>query len=151
MGSGVAPTGGWRDESRSGWFGFGRPLLSLGGAVGGVTLLSGAVISMGASPGVQVQEQKKMAPAAAAGEPIDSICMACADPTCVFKPRHFKRRPVGPKDVLIDLKYCGVCHSDLHFAANHFAGLAWQTDYSCTPGHEMAGVCVAVGSEVTRF
>ena len=53
-------------------------------------------------------------------------------------------------DVQIDMKYCGVCHSDLHNAADHMSGVGRATTYPCVPGHELAGVCVAVGAEVTK-
>jgi len=84
-------------------------------------------------------------------EAVDAICMACADESCDFKPMRFQRRPLGPQDVLIDMKYCGVCHSDLHTAANHMAGVGRVTSYPCTPGHELAGICSAVGSEVSKI
>ena len=84
-------------------------------------------------------------------QPIDTLCMACEDATCSFKPMRFKRRPLGPKDVLIDMKYCGVCHSDLHRAADHLGKVGRGCEYPCVPGHELAGVCVAVGSEVVKF
>jgi len=84
-------------------------------------------------------------------EPTDALCMACADDKCDFKPMRFQRRALGPQDVLIDMKYCGVCHSDLHTAANHMAGVGRKTVYPCTPGHELAGVCIAVGPEVSKI
>ena len=43
---------------------------------------------------------------------VESLCMATADASCDFKPLQVLRRPVGEYDVLIDMKYCGVCHSD---------------------------------------
>ena len=49
---------------------------------------------------------------------------------------------------MIDIKYCGVCHSDLHHAANHNMG---QTPYPCVPGHELAGIVVAVGDKCTKI
>jgi len=49
------------------------------------------------------------------------------------------------------MKYCGVCHSDLHRAANHLAGFGRPTSYPCVPGHELAGVVKAVGTSVTKF
>ena len=61
-----------------------------------------------------------------------------------------ERRPLGPRDVRLDLKFCGVCHTDLHKAANHFSGVGRGTPYPCTPGHELAGVCSAVGPKVTN-
>ena len=64
-----------------------------------------------------------------------------------LKPFSFKRRDCGPRDVRIDIAYCGVCHSDLHQARNE-----WQnTIYPCVPGHEIVGHVSAVGSEVVRF
>jgi alcohol dehydrogenase (NADP+) len=57
------------------------------------------------------------------------------------------RREVGPTDVLIDIAYCGVCHSDVSYARNEWG----RTLYPLVPGHEIAGVVAAVGSEVTRF
>ncbi|MEV0029624.1 NAD(P)-dependent alcohol dehydrogenase [Nocardia sp. NPDC050793] len=55
------------------------------------------------------------------------------------------RRPVGPADVLIDIHYAGVCHTDIHIARNEWG----TTHYPVVPGHEIAGVVREVGSEVT--
>ena len=60
---------------------------------------------------------------------------------------QIERRAPGPKDVLIDILYCGVCHSDLHTARSEWAG----TIYPCVPGHEIAGRVTSVGSAVTGF
>ncbi len=59
----------------------------------------------------------------------------------------FTRRDVGENDVKIDILYCGVCHSDLHFARNewHF------TVYPAVPGHEIVGRVAAVGAKVRDF
>ena len=89
--------------------------------------------------------------AAAVASPIDTLCMACDDAGCDFKPTRMQRRALGPNDVLIDMKYCGVCHSDLHKAANHMASVGRPTVYPCVPGHELAGICTAVGSAVTKI
>mmetsp|Transcript_34185 Transcript_34185/g.108659 ORF Transcript_34185/g.108659 Transcript_34185/m.108659 type:complete len:410 (-) Transcript_34185:58-1287(-) len=86
-----------------------------------------------------------------ADEAIDVIAMACQDSSCDFKPWNFQRRAPGPEDVLIDIKYSGVCHTDLHMAANHFSKFGVKPEYPFVPGHEMAGVCVSVGSRVTKF
>ena len=82
--------------------------------------------------------------------PIDVVCMATSDGSCDFKPRRFQRRPLNPSDILIDMKFCGVCHTDVHAAMGDLAAIAGAR-YPCVPGHELAGVCVAVGSAVTRF
>ena len=60
-------------------------------------------------------------------------------------PTTLTRRAVGPHDVLIDIKYVGICHSDIHTVRGDW-GL--QT-YPLTPGHEIAGIVAQVGSEVT--
>lgn len=57
------------------------------------------------------------------------------------------RRAVQPKDVEIDILYCGVCHSDLHTARNDWGG----SIYPAVPGHEIVGKITAVGSEVSKF
>ena len=64
-----------------------------------------------------------------------------------FAPFSIERRAPGPKDVAIDILYCGVCHSDLHTARGEWPG----TRYPCVPGHEIIGRVTAVGGEVTKF
>jgi uncharacterized zinc-type alcohol dehydrogenase-like protein len=62
-------------------------------------------------------------------------------------PMTFNRRDTGENDVKIEILYCGVCHSDLHFARNewHF------TVYPAVPGHEIVGRVTEVGAKVTGF
>ena len=62
-------------------------------------------------------------------------------------PMTIERRTPGPHDVAIAIRYCGVCHSDLHTARNEWGG----TRYPCVPGHEIVGEVTAVGAGVTRF
>jgi len=64
-----------------------------------------------------------------------------------LKPFSFERRDLRPKDVKIEIAFCGVCHSDLHQARNEWK----NTVYPCLPGHEIVGRVVAVGPEVTKF
>jgi uncharacterized zinc-type alcohol dehydrogenase-like protein len=59
----------------------------------------------------------------------------------------FQRREPGPKDVQIEILYCGVCHSDLHTARNEWGG----TVYPVVPGHEIVGRVTRMGSEVSKF
>ncbi|MEU7745529.1 NAD(P)-dependent alcohol dehydrogenase [Nonomuraea sp. NPDC049158] len=62
-------------------------------------------------------------------------------------PARVERRDVGPRDVLIEIKYCGICHSDIHFVRGE-----WGTaPYPVAPGHEIAGIVAAVGPEVTQY
>jgi uncharacterized zinc-type alcohol dehydrogenase-like protein len=58
-----------------------------------------------------------------------------------------ERRAPGPRDVQIEIAYCGVCHSDLHTVKSEWAG----TRYPCVPGHEIVGHVSAVGAEVGGF
>src|SRR5690606_18409163 len=62
-------------------------------------------------------------------------------------PYSFERRDPGPDDVAIEIKFCGVCHSDLHVVKNDLG----NTRYPIVPGHEIAGVVTAVGTNVSRF
>ena len=62
-------------------------------------------------------------------------------------PTTIERREPGPKDVAIEILFCGVCHSDLHTARSEWPG----TKYPCVPGHEIVGKVTAVGGDVTRF
>ncbi len=62
-------------------------------------------------------------------------------------PLTIERREVGPRDVQIDILYCGVCHSDLHTARGEWAG----TMYPCVPGHEIVGKVAAVGTDVRAY
>lgn len=58
-----------------------------------------------------------------------------------------ERRPVGANDVQINIDYCGVCHTDLHYVNNDWG----DARYPLVPGHEIIGRVGAVGSNVTNF
>jgi uncharacterized zinc-type alcohol dehydrogenase-like protein len=64
-----------------------------------------------------------------------------------FRPTTIERRDPGPHDVLIDIAYAGICHSDI----DHARSTRGKSMYPLVPGHEIAGVVAAVGSAVTRF
>ena len=61
-------------------------------------------------------------------------------------PWDFTRRNPRPHDIQIDIKYCGMCHSDLHIIRNDLG----FSSYPLVPGHEIVGVVTAVGDEVTK-
>lgn len=62
-------------------------------------------------------------------------------------PATIDRREPLENDVKIEILYCGVCHSDLHFARNEWGA----TEFPAVPGHEIVGRIVEVGAKVTKF
>jgi uncharacterized zinc-type alcohol dehydrogenase-like protein len=70
-----------------------------------------------------------------------------ASPTDPFVATTIERRELGPHDVLIEIAYAGICHTDVHHARAEFG----HTYYPIVPGHEIAGTIAAVGSDVTKF
>ena len=71
---------------------------------------------------------------------------AASDSTGHLSKTTITRREPGPHDVAIDIKFAGICHSDIHTVKAE-----WGTPkYPIVPGHEIAGVVTAVGSEVTK-
>src|ERR1700745_4012344 len=61
---------------------------------------------------------------------------------------EFERREAREHDIVIDIKYCGICHSDIHMTRDE-----WKAGsvYPMVPGHEIAGIVRAVGSKVTKY
>ncbi|NDL63262.1 NAD(P)-dependent alcohol dehydrogenase [Acerihabitans arboris] len=72
---------------------------------------------------------------------------AAQSATAPLAPFEFTRRDPRPDDVVIEVLYCGVCHSDLHQARNDWGFSA----YPVVPGHEAIGRVISVGKEVTKF
>jgi uncharacterized zinc-type alcohol dehydrogenase-like protein len=64
-----------------------------------------------------------------------------------FETTTVERRDLRPDDVRIDIKFAGICHSDIHTVRGEWG----QTTYPLTPGHEIAGIVTEVGPEVTAF
>ncbi|REG91631.1 NAD(P)-dependent alcohol dehydrogenase [Flavobacterium aquicola] len=60
---------------------------------------------------------------------------------------EFERRVIGDYDILIDIKFSGICHSDIHTIRDHWG----PQKYPQVPGHEIAGLVAAVGKKVTKF
>lgn len=72
---------------------------------------------------------------------------AATDASKPLTPFTFERREPRDDDVVIDIKYCGVCHSDIHQARNEWG----NSVFPMVPGHEIVGIVTAVGSKVTKF
>ena len=64
-----------------------------------------------------------------------------------LEPFSFERRDVGARDVLIDIQYCGVCHSDIHQVRDEWGG----SIYPMVPGHEIVGRVARTGAEASKF
>ena len=71
---------------------------------------------------------------------------AAQSATSPLAPLNINRREVGPHDVLIEILYCGVCHSDLHQIRDEWSG----SIYPMVPGHEIVGRIRKVGDNVKK-
>jgi len=99
-----------------------------------------------AGPGAQrlfAQENQRPDPS----QRVASKGYAARDTSGKLNPWSFERRPVGEEDILIEIKFCGICHSDIH----QLRGEWGPQKYPQVPGHEIAGVVAAVGKNVTKF
>ena len=72
---------------------------------------------------------------------------AIDSPTGQFHPTTIERRDPGPTEVAFDIKFAGICHSDIHTARSEWG----PTRYPLVPGHEIAGVVTKIGPDVTKF
>ncbi|MGV0832680.1 NAD(P)-dependent alcohol dehydrogenase [Empedobacter brevis] len=72
---------------------------------------------------------------------------AAFNETDALGPHTIERRQLSPKDIFIDIEYCGVCHSDIHTAKGDWG----KPNYPVVPGHEIIGRVKEIGSEVTKF
>ena len=66
-------------------------------------------------------------------------------------PYTFERREPREHDVLIAIKYCGICHSDIHQSRDGWSDYLEESIFPMVPGHEIAGVVTAVGAKVTKY
>lgn len=78
---------------------------------------------------------------------IKTIGYAAKSAHAKLEPFLFEHRNIGPHDVHIEILYCGVCHSDIHFARNEWK----DTHYPIVPGHEIIGRAITIGDQVTLF
>ena len=76
-----------------------------------------------------------------------TLALAAFDDKAVLQKHEFGRPAPGANDVNIEIKYCGMCHSDLH-ACNGDWGV---NKYPIAPGHEIAGIVKSVGADVTKY
>jgi uncharacterized zinc-type alcohol dehydrogenase-like protein len=116
-----------------------RMFLKTGAVLAAAPLLAGFVSNTQASSETLV-----------GNEPSPTVGYGTTSATSPLKPMGIKRRALGSNDVLIDVMYCGVCHSDIHQARNEWPNTV-PTTYPVIPGHEIIGRVRAVGKKVTKF
>ena len=68
-------------------------------------------------------------------------------PKSKLEPFNFERRQPGPNDILLQIDYCGICHTDIHQARGEWG----NSTYPMVPGHEITGRVARAGARVTRF
>src|SRR5450755_3556914 len=73
--------------------------------------------------------------------------LSAASKGAPFDTTTIERRSLGEQDVLIDIKFCGICHSDIHQVKDEWGG----SIFPMVPGHEIAGVVAEVGAGVSKF
>ncbi|WP_261559057.1 NAD(P)-dependent alcohol dehydrogenase [Frankia tisae] len=76
-----------------------------------------------------------------------TAALVVPSPGAKFERSTVERRELRDRDVLIDIKYAGICHSDIHQAKEEWG----QGTFPLVPGHEIAGVVAAVGPGVTKY
>ncbi len=78
---------------------------------------------------------------------IETKAYGVVSPQTPLKSLTIKRREPNPTDVVIEIAYCGICHSDIHTARGEWG----DVEYPCVPGHEIVGRVVRVGKKVRKF
>lgn len=78
---------------------------------------------------------------------VKATAYAVSSTTAPFEKVVIERREPGPTEVLFDIKFAGICHSDTHTARGEWS----PATYPLVPGHEIAGVVREIGSAVTKF
>ena len=78
---------------------------------------------------------------------LQSKGIAAQSTTSGLAPYSFERRDPKPDDVVVEIAYCGICHSDIHQVRDEWGGSV----FPMVPGHEIVGRVIKTGKDVTRF
>ena len=73
--------------------------------------------------------------------------LAAITPNALMEPFEFERRELGARDVVLNIAFVGICHSDIHQVREEWG----PAIFPMVPGHEIAGIVTKVGSSVTKF
>ena len=105
---------------------------------------------LAASPfmgGFAAKQDKSGQPVPGTDAPFQTKAYGSRNKSGEMAPVSIKRRKVEPHDVLIDILYCGICHSDIHTVREEWGPVSHPT----VPGHEIIGRVIAVGDKVSKF
>lgn len=81
---------------------------------------------------------------------IECVGLASMKPGAPVEPFKYYLAPLGDYDVLIDVIYCGICHSDIHAIDGEFSPQGDTSHFPYVAGHEAVGRVIAVGGKVTQ-
>lgn len=115
--------------------------------LGGLGLTAAAAPLLFGNAAAQAQQPAQPAQPAVGAGPYPARAWGTTRTAGSFAPMTIQRRALGANDVLLDVLYAGVCHSDVHTARGDWGA----PQLPCVPGHEIVGRVVAVGSKVTKF
>mmetsp|Transcript_6820 Transcript_6820/g.7060 ORF Transcript_6820/g.7060 Transcript_6820/m.7060 type:complete len:242 (+) Transcript_6820:112-837(+) len=79
--------------------------------------------------------------------PTQCRCYAAMESSGKIVPHVITRRSCGPADIVIDIKFAGICHSDIHMVRNEWM----EGEFPLVPGHEIGGLVTAIGEQVKNF
>ncbi|MDN7874895.1 NAD(P)-dependent alcohol dehydrogenase [Burkholderia aenigmatica] len=124
-----------------------RRLMTMAGAGLAAAPLFGAMSSASAqTPGGTSETNTNIGESTIGNGPYLTEGMAAYSKTGLHRPMKLNRRALGPKDVAVQIHYCGICHSDIHTIHEDWG----KTGFPLITGHEVAGVVVATGSSVSK-
>lgn len=131
-----------------------REFVKTAGRFGALALAGSAILSPLSAQGAQNtqgaqgrNEQDLIKNAISNGERIPAKGFGVESSKSKFKSMTFSRHPMGANDIVIEILFSGICHSDIHYVKDEWEG----TTYPLVPGHEIAGCVIAVGKNVKKF
>ena len=113
---------------------------------------AGVAAALAAAPILGLASKASAADGTITAEELETVtAYGAKNATSPIAQMKIKRRAPGPNDVVLDVLYSGICHSDIHQARDEWKSSGLPTLWDCVPGHEIVGRVVAVGRNVTKF